>query len=78
MRPLPQRYEITEWERQIVKEQEREREGPRASERDIKRPKILRGARTQPVEINDRARASEHDNERARELVSREHDFMIT
>ena len=33
MRPLPQWYEITEWERQIVKEQEREREGPRASER---------------------------------------------
>ena len=33
MKPLPQWYEVTEWERQIVKEQEREREGPRASER---------------------------------------------
>ena len=33
MRPLPQWYEITECERPIVKEQEREREGPRASER---------------------------------------------
>ena len=31
--PVPQWYEITEWERQIVKEQEREREGPKASER---------------------------------------------
>ena len=38
MRPLPQWYEITEWERQIVKEQEREREGPKASERFFKRP----------------------------------------
>ena len=33
MRPWAQRYEITEWERQRIKEQERERESPRASER---------------------------------------------
>ena len=33
MIPWAQQYEITEWERQIIKEQEREREGPRASER---------------------------------------------
>ena len=33
IRPVPQWHEITEWERQIVKEQEREREGPNASDR---------------------------------------------
>ena len=45
MRPLPQWYEITECERQIIKYQERERMGPRASEREIKRPERMRGAR---------------------------------